>query len=96
MDYGSRRVSTLGCLNMKPEWKAEAYRYNYCIRWSPGDQGYVASVAEFPTIQSPPEITPQAALHALMARVVQRLHHLDDDGQPQLLTLAQSWFGSEA
>jgi hypothetical protein len=42
-----------------------------------------------------PEL-PQAALHSLMARVVQRVHQLDVDAQPRLLTLVQSWFGSEA
>ena len=64
---------------MITEWKAKAYEYSYRIRWSPADQGYVASVAEFPTMQSPPEVTPQAALHSLMARVVQRVHQLDVD-----------------
>jgi hypothetical protein len=81
---------------MIPEWKAKAYEYNYRIRWSPSDQGYIASVAEFPTMQSPPEITPQAALHSLMACVVRKVHHLDVDAHPRLQTLAQSWFGSEA
>ena len=42
-----------------------------------------------------PEL-PQAALHSLMARVVQRVHQLDVDAQPRLLTLVQGWFGSEA
>ena len=64
---------------MITEWKAKAYEYSYRIRWSPADQGYVAAVAEFPTMQSPPEVTPQAALHLLMARVVQRVHQLDVD-----------------
>ena len=34
--------------------------------------------------------------HSLMACVAQRVHQLDVDAQPRLLTLAQSWFGSEA
>jgi hypothetical protein len=81
---------------MIPEWKAKAYEYTYRIRWSPDDRGYVASVAEFPTMQSSPEVTPQAALHSLMASVAQSVHHLDVEDQPRLLTLAQSWFGSES
>ena len=66
---------------MIPEWiaKAKAYEYCYRIRWLPANRGYVASVAEFPTMQSPPEVTPPAALHSLMARVVQRVHQLDVD-----------------
>ena len=84
---------------MIPEWKAwkaKAYEYSYRIRWSPADQGYVASVAEFPTMQSPPGVTPKAALDALMTTVVEKLNQLDVDAQPRLLTRAQSWFGSEA
>lgn len=81
---------------MIPEWKAKEYEYNYRIRWSPGDQGYIASVAELPTMQSSPEVSPQAALHSLMASVVREAHQLDVNAQPQLLTLAQSWFGSES
>ncbi|HUH68268.1 MAG TPA: hypothetical protein VLZ05_04920 [Mycobacterium sp.] len=73
---------------MKPEWKA--YEYSYRIHWSPGERGYVAYVAEFPTMQSPPGATPHAALDALMTTVVEKLHQLDVEGKPRPPALAQS------
>jgi hypothetical protein len=73
---------------MRPEWKA--YEYSYRIHWSPGERGYVASVAEFPTMQSPPRVTPHAALDALMTTVVEKLHQLDVEGKPRPPALAES------
>ena len=78
---------------MIPEWKAKAYEYSYRIRWSPADQGYVAAVAEFPTMQSPPGVTPQAALDALMTTVVEKLNQLDVEGKPRPPALALSGLG---
>ena len=80
---------------MISEWiaRAKAYEYSYRIRWSPVDQGYVASVAEFPKMQSPPGITPKAALDALMTTVVEKLNQLDVEGKPRPPALAQSGLG---
>ena len=82
---------------MIPEWKAwkawKAYEYSYRIRWSPADQGDVASVAEFPTMQSPPGFTPKAALDALMTTVVEKLNKLDAEGKPRPPALALSGLG---
>lgn len=73
---------------MKPEWKA--YEYSYRIHWAPREHGYVAFVAEFPTMQSPPKVTPHAAFDALMTTVVEKLNQLDADGEPRPLALASS------
>lgn len=75
-------------LTMKPEWKASEYSYH--IRWSAAERGYVASVAEFPALKSPPKPTPHAAFDALTASVVARLRQLDEDGQPRPAALAQA------
>jgi hypothetical protein len=75
-------------LIMKPEWKASEYSYR--IRWSAAESGYLASVAEFPTMQSAPESTPHAAFDGLTAIVVARLRELDDDGQPWPAALAEA------
>jgi hypothetical protein len=95
VDSAARGVSPLG-FEHEARMESQSIRIQLPYPWSPGDQGYIASVAEFPTMQSSPEATAQAALHSLMARVAQRVHQLDVDAQPRLLTLAQSWFGSEA
>ncbi len=76
---------------MKPEWKA--YEYSYRIHWSPSEHGYVAFVAEFPTMQSPPKATPQAALDVLTTTVVEKLNQLDAEGQPRPAALALSGLG---
>ncbi|MBX7434010.1 hypothetical protein JDV09_18100 [Mycobacterium sp. Y57] len=88
---------------MKPEWKA--YEYSYRIHWSPDNRRYVASVAEFPAMQSTPEVTPKAALDALMTDVVAKLAQLDGDGQSfpaaepvtgaEALKPPAGWFGSQ-
>lgn len=75
-------------LIMKPEWKASEYSYR--ISWSATESGYVASVAEFPTMKSSPEATPHAAFDALTATVVARLQELDRDGEPRPAALAQT------
>ncbi|MCX2930823.1 hypothetical protein ORI20_11075 [Mycobacterium sp. CVI_P3] len=77
---------------MKPRWKA--YEYSYRIHWSPGEHGYVASVAEFPTMQSTPATTPHAALDALLATVEQRLNQLDINGDPRPPVLGLSGLAS--
>jgi len=71
---------------MKQEWKA--YDYSYRIHWSPGERGYIASVAEFPTMQSPAEATPQAALNALMSTVIEDLHQREINHEPPPESLA--------
>ncbi len=76
---------------MKPELKA--YEYTYRIHWSPNERAYVAFVAEFPSMQSPPEFTPHAALHALTTTVVEKLHQLDAAGEPRPQSLALSGLG---
>jgi hypothetical protein len=78
---------------MKPEWKTpewKAYEYSYRARWAPREHGYVAFVAEFPTMQSPPKATPNAAFLALKTTVVEKLNQLDADGEPRPSTLASS------
>ena len=75
-------------VNMKPEWKASEYSYR--IRWSPKEHGYVASVAEFPKLQSPPKATPHAAFDALTAIVVVELRQLDVEGRPRPAALAEA------
>jgi len=59
-------------------------------KWSATEHGYVASVAEFPAMKSPPEATPHAAFDALTAAVVAKLRELDGDGQPRPAALAQA------
>jgi len=73
---------------MKPEWKASEYSYH--IKWSAAENGYVASVAEFPGLTSPPAATPHAAFDALTAFVVAKLRALDEDGRPRPAALAQA------
>ncbi len=73
---------------MKPEWKA--YEYSYRTHWVSSEHGYVAFVAEFPTMQSPPKVTPQAAFDALKTTVVEKLNQLDADGEPRPPALALS------
>ncbi|CAN5871972.1 hypothetical protein BH09ACT7_BH09ACT7_33260 [soil metagenome] len=73
---------------MNSHWRA--CEYTYRIHWSPGEKGYVAFVAEFPEMQSPPKATPQGALDALTTIVVERLDQLDADGEPRPPTLAQA------
>lgn len=60
----------------------KASEYEYRIHWSPDEQGYVAYVAEFPTMHSSPAKTPQAALDALMVSVVEKLNQLSVTGEP--------------
>jgi hypothetical protein len=71
---------------MNEEW--DPYTYSYRIHWSPEAHGYVALVAEFPAMQSPPKITPQAALDALVTAVVEKLNQLDAKGEPRPAALA--------
>ncbi len=73
---------------MKPEWTA--CEYSYRIHRSPGDHGYVATVAEFPRLQSPPAATPGAALSTLTTAVVEQLYRLDSDGRARPLAFAVS------
>lgn len=68
--------------------QSKALEYTYRIHWSPDQHGYVASVAEFPAIQSPPEDTPHAAVEKVVASVVGELRTLDLDGQSMPLSLA--------
>ena len=75
-------------MTMKPEWKASEYSYH--IRWSAAERGYVASVAEFPALKSPPKPTPHAAFDALTASVVAKLRELDGDGEPRPAALAHA------
>lgn len=60
--------------------RTKALEYSYRIHWSPGQHGYVATVAEFPALQSEPAQTPHAAVEKLMASVMERLNALDVDG----------------
>ncbi|MBI3216309.1 MAG: hypothetical protein HYZ38_21040 [Mycobacterium sp.] len=71
---------------MKLELKA--LEYTYRIHWSPAQQGYVASVAEFPEIQSPPTATPAGAADAVATLVVQKLRRLDSEDRSMPLILA--------
>lgn len=73
---------------MKPELKASEYSYR--IRWSRQEHGYIASVAEFPKLTSPPKPTPHAAFDALTAKVVAKLVQLDVEGEPRPATLAEA------
>lgn len=66
---------------MKAQQKA--YEYTYRIHWSPDHGGYVASVAEFPAMQSAASPTPHGALTALTDAVQQRLADLDVRGEPR-------------
>jgi hypothetical protein len=75
-------------LIMKPEWKASEYSYR--IRWSAAERGYLASVAEFPKMQSGPAATPHAAFDGLTAIVVARLRALDDEGEAWPAALAEA------
>jgi hypothetical protein len=65
---------------MTPQLKARDYAYR--VHRSPREHGYIATVAEFPTMQSSPADTPHTAIDALMTLVAQKLHELDLDGQP--------------
>lgn len=65
-----------------------ASQYSYRIHWSADQRGYVASVAEFPAMQSRPAPTPHAAVDALTTAVVEKLQALDADGQPRPRALA--------
>jgi hypothetical protein len=65
---------------MTPQLKARDYTYR--VHLSPREHGYIATVAEFPTMQSSPADTPHTAIDALMTLVAQKLHELDLDGQP--------------
>jgi predicted RNase H-like HicB family nuclease len=67
-------------VEMTPQLKARDYTYR--IHWSRREHGYIATVAEFPTMQSSPADTPHKAIDALMTLVAQKLHELDLDGQP--------------
>jgi len=67
-----------------------AGQYSYRIHWSADNGGYVASVAEFPSMQSPAAPTPHAAAEALLTAVVAKLQELDADGQPRPHALALS------
>lgn len=71
---------------MNEEW--ETYQYSYRIHWSPQAHGYVAFVAEFPDMKSPPKVTPQSALHALVTDVNDKLDQLDAEGEPHPAALA--------
>jgi len=75
-------------LIMKPEWKASEYSYR--IRWSAAERGYLASVAEFPKMQSGPAATPHAAFDGWTAIVVARLRELDDEGEAWPAALAEA------
>lgn len=61
----------------------KAYEYGFRIRWSAADRGYVASVAEWPTIKSPPASTPHAALQAVIPEVIRELNRCDAEGRPR-------------
>jgi len=74
--------------------RSKAYEYSYRVRWSAVERGYVASVAEFPTMQSPPSDTPHAALDALMTAVTQRLNQLDIDDDPRPPVLGANGSGA--
>ncbi|BBZ06813.1 hypothetical protein MDOR_09820 [Mycolicibacterium doricum] len=60
--------------------RMKALEYSYRIHWSAGRHGYIATVAEFPALQSEPAQTPHAAVETVMASVIERLHALDVDG----------------
>ena len=62
---------------MNPTRCARAYTYR--VRWSPDEQAYVATVAEFPTLGSRAG-GPKAAIDALMTHVEQELQTLDRTG----------------
>jgi hypothetical protein len=75
-------------VEMTPQRKARDYTYR--IHWSAREHGYIATVAEFPTMQSSPADTPHTAIDALMTLVTQKLHELDLEGQPVPPALAVS------
>ncbi len=60
--------------------RAKALEYSYRIHWSPVQHGYIATVTEFPALQSEPAQTPHAAVETVMASVIERLNALDVDG----------------
>lgn len=50
-----------------------SYECNYRVRWSAAEQGYVATVAEFPALQSSVAPTPFGAFRSLAAQVERQL-----------------------
>mgnify|MGYP002038842706 FL=1 len=72
---------------MRAELKA--YEYGYRIRWSGKDRGYVATVAEWPAITSPPADTPHAALQSVIKAVVRELRRCDAEGRPRPSTIGR-------
>jgi hypothetical protein len=75
-------------VEMTPRRKARDYTYR--IHWSAREQGYIATVAEFPMMQSSPADKPHTAIDALMTLVAQKLHELDLEGQPVAPAFAMS------
>lgn len=60
--------------------RLKAHEYSYRIHWSPDQRGYIATVAEFPSLQSRPAATPRAALEPVVADVVEKLRAIEIDG----------------
>lgn len=68
--------------------KRQPYGYGYRIRWSADQGGYVATVAEFPAMQSAPFPTPHGALTALAEAVENKRKDLDRHGPARPAALA--------
>ena len=68
----------------------QPYGYGYRIRWSAEDGEYVASVAEFPALQSAAFPTRHGALTALAEAVENKVNDLDRDGLVHPAALAVS------
>lgn len=60
--------------------RTKALEYSYRIHWSPVQHGYIATVTEFPALQSEPAQTPHAAVEMVVDSVIERLNALDVDG----------------
>ncbi|WP_099024177.1 HicB family protein [Mycolicibacterium palauense] len=62
--------------------ETKALEYSYRIHWSPDERGYIASVAEFPSIRSAPAPTPQEAARTALSSVQAHLSALAQRGEP--------------